>query len=49
MPAGGVAEGLALELEEARLQLKQERVKLEREIECHGDGGRARAVACDEN
>ena len=37
------------ELEEARLQLEQERAELEREIERHGDGGRARAVACDVN
>ena len=30
------------ELEEARLQLEQEHVELEREIEHHRDGGRAR-------
>ena len=37
------------ELEKARLQLEQECAKLEREIERHGDGGRARAVAPDVN
>jgi len=38
-----------LELEEARLQLKQERAELDREIERHGDGGRACAMARDMN
>ena len=38
-----------LELEEAQLQLKQERAELDREIERHGDGGRARAMAYDMN
>ena len=33
------------ELEEARLQLEQERA----ELESHGDGGRAHVVACDVN
>ena len=37
------------ELEEARLQLEQEPMELEREIERHGDGGRARAMARDMN
>ena len=37
------------ELEEARLQLEQKRAELEQEIERHGDGGRARAVARDVN
>ena len=37
------------ELKEARLQLEQERAELEREIERHGDGGRARAMARDVN
>ena len=32
-------------IEEARLQLEQECVELDREIEHHGDGGRARAMA----
>ena len=38
-----------LELEEAQLQLEQERAELDREIEHHGDGGRARAMAHDMN
>ena len=33
------------ELEDARLQLEQERTELEREIEHHGDGGQARTMA----
>ena len=37
------------ELEEARLQLEQKRAELEREIERHEDGGRARVVARDVN
>ena len=37
------------ELEEAQLQLEQERVELEREIERHGDGRRAHAMARDVN
>jgi len=37
------------ELEEAQLQLKQEHAELEREIEHHGYGGRARAMARDVN
>jgi len=37
------------EIEEARLQLEQECVELDREIERHGDGGRARAMARDVN
>ena len=37
------------ELDDARLQLEQERAELEREIECRGDGGRARAMAHDVN
>ena len=37
------------ELEEGRLQLKQERAELDREIECHRDGGRAHAMARDVN
>jgi len=36
-----------LELEEARLQLEQERTELNREIERHGDGGRVHAMAHD--
>ena len=38
-----------LELEEARLQLEQEHTKLDQEIERHGDGGRACAMAHDMN
>ena len=37
------------ELEEAPLLLEQEHVELEREIERHGDSGRARAMARDVN
>ena len=37
------------ELEEARLQLKQERTELEREIGHRGDGGRACTMAHDMN
>ena len=37
------------ELEEARLQLEQERAELYREIERHGDGGRAHAMAHNVN
>ena len=37
------------ELEEARIQLEQECAELEQEIERHEDGGRAHAVAHDEN
>ena len=37
------------ELEEARLQLEQERTELDREIERHGDAGRAHAMAHDVN
>jgi hypothetical protein len=37
------------EIEEAQLQLEQECAELDREIERHGDGGRARAMAHDVN
>ena len=37
------------EIKDARLHLEQERVELEREIEHHGDGGRARTIAHDIN
>ena len=37
------------ELEEARLQLEEERTELRREIKRHGDGGRAYTVARDLN
>ena len=37
------------EIEEAGIQLVQECVEVDREIECHRDGGRARAVARDVN
>ena len=37
------------ELEEARLQLEQEHVELDREIERHGHGGHACAMAHDVN
>ena len=37
------------ELEDARLQLEQERVELEHEMEHRGDGGRARAITHDVN
>ena len=37
------------ELKEARLLLEQERAELEREIECHGDGGPTHAVVRDVN
>ena len=37
------------ELEDASLQLEQERAELECEIERRGDGGRARAIAHDVN
>ena len=38
-----------LEIEEARLQLEQECAELDREIERHGDGGRACAMPHDVN
>jgi hypothetical protein len=34
-------------LEDMRLQLEEERVELEREISCHGEGERVRAMARD--
>ena len=37
------------EIDEARLQLVREYTEVDREIECHGDGGHARVVACDIN
>ena len=37
------------ELKEVRLQLEQKHAELEREIEHHGDGGRARTVDRDVN
>ena len=37
------------EIEDARLQLEQEHVELEREIERREDGGRARAIAREVN
>ena len=38
-----------LEIEEAPFQLEQEYTELDREIERHGDGGRACAMAHDVN